>query len=230
MLAFGHRVVAHGAGDELTVVVVVRAFVERLGKTLRDAAMDLAVDDQRIEDVADIVDRDVFDWSRPDPYRDRSRPRKCACRTGTCSSADRSRSSHPRNGSISARQVVGDAAPRARSPGSSCRFRRSLYEAFAVLVDDVLVVRLQHVRRDPPGLFLDLADALVDRGAADRQRPAAVGAVSERRAECVRVLDLDIVVGNAELVRDELRERRLMSLTMRLRAGRDRRLCRSDAP
>ena len=32
-----HRVVAHGAGHELTVVVVVRAFVERLGKTLRES-------------------------------------------------------------------------------------------------------------------------------------------------------------------------------------------------
>ena len=49
------------AGHQLTVVVVVRAFVERLGNPLRDAAMELTVDDQRVDDVADIVDRDVSD-------------------------------------------------------------------------------------------------------------------------------------------------------------------------
>ena len=58
----GNRVVAQRAGQQLAVVVVDRAFVERLGHALGDAAVDLAIDDQRVDDVADIVDRDVAEY------------------------------------------------------------------------------------------------------------------------------------------------------------------------
>ena len=36
-------------------------FEQRLADALRDAAMDLAVDDQRIHRAADVVDRDIID-------------------------------------------------------------------------------------------------------------------------------------------------------------------------
>ena len=52
-----HGVVHERAGDELAVLVVDRAFAQRLADALRDAAMHLALDDHRIDHDAEIVDR-----------------------------------------------------------------------------------------------------------------------------------------------------------------------------
>ena len=46
-------------GQQVAVLVVDRLLVERLRDPLRDAAVDLAVDDHRIDDLADVVDGDV---------------------------------------------------------------------------------------------------------------------------------------------------------------------------
>ena len=53
------RVVHHRAGQQLAVVAVDRALPERLADALGDAAVELAVHDQRVDLVADVVDRDV---------------------------------------------------------------------------------------------------------------------------------------------------------------------------
>ena len=66
-LGFEHRQVGGGgeevgrevAGQQLPVLVVDDAFVERLGEPLRDRAVHLAVDDHRIDHRAAVVDRDV---------------------------------------------------------------------------------------------------------------------------------------------------------------------------
>ena len=52
-----HAVIHEARGHELAVVVVDRAFQQRLADALRDAAMHLALDDHRIDEVAEIVDR-----------------------------------------------------------------------------------------------------------------------------------------------------------------------------
>ena len=56
-----HGVVHERAGHELAVLVVDRAFEQRLADALRDAAMHLALDDHRIDDDAEIVDRGPAD-------------------------------------------------------------------------------------------------------------------------------------------------------------------------
>ena len=52
-----HAVVHVGAGQELAVLVVDAAFEQRLADALGDAAMHLALDDHRVDDVAEVVDR-----------------------------------------------------------------------------------------------------------------------------------------------------------------------------
>ena len=47
------------AGQQVAVLVVDRLLAERLRDALRDAAVHLAVDDHRVDHVADVVDRDV---------------------------------------------------------------------------------------------------------------------------------------------------------------------------
>ena len=49
----GHAVVHQLAGDQLAVLVVDRLLVERLAEALRHAAVHLAIDDHRIDDVAE---------------------------------------------------------------------------------------------------------------------------------------------------------------------------------
>src|SRR5688572_17670904 len=50
-----HSIVIHRSGDQLTVIVVMRPFIERLGEALGNAAMDLTVDDQWVEHVANVI-------------------------------------------------------------------------------------------------------------------------------------------------------------------------------
>ena len=65
----------------------------------------------------------------------------------------------------------------------------------------------------------------LDRGGhPDRRCARAVRAVAERRALGVRVLDDDVLHRDAQLVRDDLRVRRLVALALRLGAHGDDRL------
>ena len=59
-----HEVGRERAVREVAVLVVDRLLVERRRDALRDAAVHLAVDDQRVDDRADVVDRDVADEPR----------------------------------------------------------------------------------------------------------------------------------------------------------------------
>ena len=70
-------------------------------------------------------------------------------------------------------------------------------------------------------LVLDLRDGHRQRRAADRGRPAAVGAPAHRRVVGVAVHDLHVVDVDAELARDNLRERRLFPLAVRRGADED---------
>ena len=53
------------AGDRVAVVVVAHPLVQRLRDALRDAAVLLAGDEQRVDDPAAVVDRDVADQLDP---------------------------------------------------------------------------------------------------------------------------------------------------------------------
>src|SRR5262249_8121901 len=60
-----------------------------------------------------------------------------------------------------------------------------------------------------------------NRGAGDGRRPAAVRAETVRRLVGVAVAHLDVFGWDAELLRNDLRERRFVPLALRLRADRD---------
>ena len=77
-----HAVIHERAGDELAILVVDRAFEQRLADALRDAAMHLALDDHRIDDGAEIVDRGPCDDLARRRSADRPRPRRCGSRPG----------------------------------------------------------------------------------------------------------------------------------------------------
>ena len=84
-----HHVVGQRGRLEVAVRVVDGLLEQRLGHALDDAAVHLAVDDQRVDLHAAVVDRDVLAARRPRRSRCRPRPRRCACRTATRSSAGR---------------------------------------------------------------------------------------------------------------------------------------------
>jgi len=73
---------------------------------------------------------------------------------------------------------------------------------------------------DLSALIDDLADRLGD-GAADRGRARTVGAETDGAARGIAMANLDAAARYAEQVDDELREHRLMTLAMIVRAGED---------
>src|SRR5262249_53099336 len=79
--------------------------------------------------------------------------------------------------------------------------------------------RLEQMRSDALGFVLHLEGGVEDRGAADGETATAAGAVAHRRVERVTVLDDDLVEIDAEMVGDDLRERRLVPLAVSGRAG-----------
>ena len=91
----------------------------------------------------------------------------------------------------------------------------------ALLPGEVLGPRLEHRGRDQPRLVAHLARDDRDRRAGHRRRAAAVGAEPVRRLVGVAVADLDVLGRDAELLGDDLRERRLVALALGLRAEAD---------
>ena len=77
-----HAVVHERAGHELAVLVIDRAFEQRLADALRDAAVHLALDDHRIDHRAEIIDRGPGDDLGCRRCPDRPRPRRCGSRPG----------------------------------------------------------------------------------------------------------------------------------------------------
>ena len=89
----------------------------------------------------------------------------------------------------------------------------------AAVVLDVGFRRLQQVRRDLPALGDDLVERLDDGGAAHGDRARAVGAHAEQDLRGIAVHDRHVVDRQAEPVGDHLRERGLVPLAVRMRAG-----------
>src|SRR6516162_479223 len=79
---------------------------------------------------------------------------------------------------------------------------------------DVLLAGLEQIAGDRSALVDDFAERLGDRGAAHRGRARPVSAETKGAARGVAMGDLDQAARHAEHVADELREYRLMALTV----------------
>src|SRR5690606_40461041 len=86
----------------------------------------------------------------------------------------------------------------------------------------VLRCGLQQVGGDPLPFLDQLVRAHGQRGAAYRAAATPVGAHPERNATRVAVHDLHVVESNSQARGDDLCERGLVTLTLRLAAGEDR--------
>ena len=214
------RVVHHRAREQLAVVAVDRAFPQRLADPLGDAAVELAVDDHRVDLLADIVHGDIanqvhhprllvdLDEGHVGPERE------CAVGRVVVGRLVEVR--------LHVHRRIEREVQRERDLLDRLDLVRRALDTIARAVDlDVLRVRLQHVGGVAPGLLADLAGRL-DRGAgAHVRRAAAVRAVAERRALGIRVLDDDVLHRDAQLVADDLGVRRLVALALRLGADGD---------
>ena len=78
-----HRVVHEGAGEQLAARGRTPLLAERLADALRDAAVQLALEQRVVHDAAAVVDADVAQHARPCRSPGRSRPRRRARRSET---------------------------------------------------------------------------------------------------------------------------------------------------
>src|SRR5262249_9076732 len=103
-----------------------------------------------------------------------------------------------------------------------CLVRYPPHLELTVGVVDVLGRRLEQVGGDPLALFFDLVEVHLDGGATDGRRAAPVRPHAEGNRVGVAVDDLDLLHGNAEVVGDQLGERGLVTLAVRVRSRVDR--------
>ena len=201
------------------LVVVDRAFQQRLADALGEAAMDLAFDDHRVDQPAEIVRRDEVDeGGLAGAGIDLELADIGAGREGEVGRV-------VEGGFLQARLHAVGQIVRGVGGERDHRQRDRLVGAgdleLAVLDDDVVLGRLQRMRGDLLGLGLDLLHRLDDGGAADRDRARAVGAHAELHLVGVAVDDLHLADRNAETFRDQLRKRRLVALAVAVRARQD---------
>jgi hypothetical protein len=213
----------------LSVLVVDRLLEQGLRDPLHDPSDDLALDDLRVDDRAHIVDSDVLghldvaglgvDLDRADV---RSEGEDEVLRV------EERRLLETRLETVrhvvappSRERDLGDRLPH----GGSAR-----HEERARLVLEVARRHLELVRRDLPRLVDHLPRRPVNGRCADRRTPAPVRVPAARRDVGVAEQDLHIVHGNAEGIGDDLRERRLVALSMRGRAHDDDDLPRRVTP
>ena len=160
---------------EVAVLVVDRLLVQRRRDALRDAAVHLPVDDQRVDDRADVVDRDVADRAARRPSRCRPRRPPRGRRRARRSSAGRT-SPSPRGPAPSRPAGCAPRTPPTRRPSTVISLSgEPLTRERAVRVLEVVGRDLELVRDDLARLLDDLlARRSPERDAADREAPAAV--------------------------------------------------------
>ncbi len=217
-----HRVVHVGRGEELAALLVVHAaFEQRLADALREPAVHLALDDHGIDDVAEVVaGAEVHDRRRAGIGIDLDLADVRARRIGEVGGiVERGlvEAGFELVERIVVRHVGGEGDLRERNV-----LVRALDYELAVLELHVRIAHLHQVRGDLASLGDDLVERLDDRRAADRDRARAVGAHAEGDAPRVTVHDVDVVHADAEALRNHLREGRLVTLAVAVRAGEDR--------
>ena len=203
--------------------IVDAAFEQRLSDPLRKTAMNLPFDDHRIDDVAEVV----YCGPAIDRRMPRSRIDLDLANVGARGEREVGRIVE-RVLVESGFELVERIVVRDIRGQRDARERDVLVGAgdaeLAVLELDVVLARFEQVRGDLLALGDHLVDGFHDRGAADGERTAAVRAHPEQHLRRVAVLDVDIGHRNAKTIGGDLRERRLVALPMRMRAGEDRHL------
>ena len=121
-------------------------------------------------------------------------------------------------------QVAGPVGPHRHVLDRDRLLRIALDAERPGLVFDVGDRRLEHARGDDLRLVAHLAGHERGGGPRHRRRPAAVRTEPERRVVGVAVHHLDVLGRDAELVGDDLGERRLVSLALRHHRQSDHRL------
>ncbi len=176
----------------------------------------MTIDDHRVDHVAAVIDRDVLahvdcagirvDFDHADMRAERP------CEVGRVEVAHRFEALlHP------FRQPGAVARERDLAQGL-CLFGTALDMEAALVEDDVGFVGFEHMSRQPLGLVDHLDAGHTDRHTTHRQASAAIGAVTHGRSfGGVAMSHLNRFVRNAERVRHDLGERRVMALAMRVR-------------
>ena len=180
--------------------------------------MDLPLDDHRIDDVAEIVDR------RP------ALDRRHARRGVDLDLADMDPGREGEVGRVVERpflqprlqllpvELVRDIG--LQGAGAEIELAvGALHREMPVGEIDIGLVRLQHMGGDLLALGDHLVERLEDRRHADRAGARAIGAHAHLHLVGVAMNDRDIVDRNAETIRDELGEGRLVTLAVAVRAG-----------
>src|SRR5262249_35136837 len=215
-----HAIIHERAGDELAVLVVDRALEQRLAYALRDAAVNLALDDHRIDHGAEIIDRGPGDDLAFAGLRiDLDLADVTAGGKGEVGGIVERPFLQSRLQLLAGEFVRDIGVERDLAPGRGLVGARD--RELAVLEHDVAFGRLQHVGRDLLRLGLDLVERLHDRGDADRARARAIGAHTELHLVGIAVHDADVVERNAERFGHDLRKGGLVALAVLVTAGED---------
>ena len=205
-----HGVVGEVGGPRLAVGVVVDRLEQSLGRALGDAAMHLALREQRVDQRAGVVDRDVLAQAHQaglgvdlDDGDVRAEGNVGIGGSKTCSAAGR------RTG------VLGELVP-----AEAVRRRAGDVEASAV-EHDVADVGLEAVRRSLTGGVDEVGGRRGEGGTGELHRPRPDGQAAGRDGIGVAVDDLDAVERHPGGVGDDHRPRGLMALPVRRRPAAD---------
>ncbi len=213
------RIVHQAAGQQLPALRIVDAVLEQgLPDALRKTAVHLPLDDHRIDDVAEIVAggelrdhhyaRVRIDLHLADMRARREREVRRIVERGLVQA-----------GLELVERIVVRNVRRQRDLAERLAAIGASDGELAVGELDVAFRGLEQMRRDLLALGDDLVHRLDDRRAPDGERARAVGSHAERNAAGVAMDDVDVLDRNAETPGDELRERRLVTLTVTVRAG-----------
>ena len=204
--------------SKLTLVAVHRLLDHRLPDPLRQAAVNLSFHDQRVDQIAGVVDRHQLQQLRLASLAIDFEHRDVAAeRIGVVGRLEERFVAEARLEILGQRHrhvgKRGDVGERLR------RCRRAFHRDGAVLEDEIVGIRLEQLRGELRHLRLDLAAREVQRRAADGLRSAAERADALFDDRGVAVLNRHVLERHAELIGQHLPERRLVALTVRRGAG-----------
>ena len=210
------RVIHERSGDRLAALVVADFLHQRLADALRDAAMQLAFDDHRVDDGAEVADAGVAHDPRHAGVRIDLDFRDMAAigegrRRVLGGVIDVERIGHAlRHLALAQPLRQFHDADRAVGAGDG--------EA-AVAEFDVAFGGFHQMRRRLLALGDDQRRGFDDRRAGRGDRARAAGAVAEAHEVAVVLFERDLLEGHAELRRQHLRERGGVTLAVIQRAG-----------
>ena len=212
------RVVHEFTGQELAAVVVDGLLEQHLADRVGDAALHLALDDQRVDQRAAVVDRGVLGdlhLAGVAVHVDGDDVR--AEGEGEVLRLEEARRFEPRL--EAGRQVLRDVGRAGQFRPGDLAVGHARRAEQTALEGHVIAGGLEEVCRQRLRLGDDLVDAHDDRRSADRRAAAAVSVAAIVGDVGVAVQDDDVLDRHAEAVADELRERRLLPLAVRRHAG-----------